>query len=1200
MPFGLNYCCRRVVVFWSWLLLGIGLLGIGSSPLLAQEPVPPEVPAAKETPLREQTIYIPYSKLRSMFEKEGRGVFLAYEKFQELWNAAQAATRKLDEIKPPLGALITESESQATVQKDVVQVAAQIKIDILTEGWHEIPLRLTDAAIREAKVKDEAAKIIFVPEQGYKLLIEKKGKEPEQILLSLVYCKAFSKGAGTNSVQFDAPQAPVNRWQITISEPGIKVLVQPSLATNDSSAEIKNSDAVKDPAEMKDAPKETKVEAFVGAAPQVRIDWNPKAEGAAGQMALTTVQVRQEVVIEEGVMQTKAYLAFDISRADLQELTVEVPEGQNVVNVFDPNVQKWEKKVAGEVQTLTIKLFQPARGKQNVTIEMEKFGDDKEMAEDMGRKDFQAPDIKVLNVARQQGIVVARLASSLRGEVTTRNALLQIDAADLPAPLAGQDWPFAYRYAAHPYSLTISAEKVRPQIEVDELVEVYLEPQQTTFDLLAIYNIQKAGVFQLELQVPEAFEVRQVLGREVAGAAAVVVDSHHVDEVLLADGKKAKTKLVVNLARKALGRVALWVELQRRQEDANLQTPTGKKSVLDLTIPRVATAKLLRTTGRLMVYAPESLRINPTETKGLRAIAMSEAAQGIESTRGGRFAETRPFLAFAYTQEPAQLQVDAERRQPFITAEQLLFVQVESGVAKYEVTFNYNILYSGVKTLRMDVPAALYEQKELRLPPGAMKEKKLQPQPADVAQGDVALELSSDAEFLGPNVIKFVGERKLAEMQVGQSVGIELPVLRPRGIDRHTGKIAAAKGETIDLGVEGIPEGLRPIDPQRDLSVANLPAVPSRAFEFTDDWTLKIVASRYELEDVKRTSIDRAFVRMAVTRGDETTVQCLYRLRSAKQRVAIILPKVVGAGSAFDRQPLRVNNIPVPLEKDQNQFYIPLTGHTADEYVLVELRYTLPNYQSKLVLPEFPENPAVQQVFLAAFLPDERKLLGIRGTWSEEDDWRQSRSYGSAAGHSDDQLLAWVRSDVPNSQGLENFPTQGTRYLYSALRPGTGPAGVLTLIAVHKYVLWTAIVLLVAGVGLALTWRPMCNRMWWLGALVVGVVLSSLFFPTFAQAVLNDVLWWSLALVLLGWTLHFFAWALPMVANWMTARMARAAAVATAVAAAARASTAGTTSAAPLPAEIEFKDAQSGESHPPTTSSFTKGHTDEGKEGGIN
>ena len=31
----------------------------------------------------------------------------------------------------------------------------------------------------------------------------------------------------------------------------------------------------------------------------------------------------------------------------------------HVVNVFDPNVQKWEKQTEGPLQTLTITLFQP-------------------------------------------------------------------------------------------------------------------------------------------------------------------------------------------------------------------------------------------------------------------------------------------------------------------------------------------------------------------------------------------------------------------------------------------------------------------------------------------------------------------------------------------------------------------------------------------------------------------------------------------------------------------------------------------------------------------------------------------------------------------------------------------------------------------------------------------------------------------------
>ena len=39
--------------------------------------------------IREQTIYIPYSKLKKVFEQQGRGVFVPYEKFQELWRQAQ-------------------------------------------------------------------------------------------------------------------------------------------------------------------------------------------------------------------------------------------------------------------------------------------------------------------------------------------------------------------------------------------------------------------------------------------------------------------------------------------------------------------------------------------------------------------------------------------------------------------------------------------------------------------------------------------------------------------------------------------------------------------------------------------------------------------------------------------------------------------------------------------------------------------------------------------------------------------------------------------------------------------------------------------------------------------------------------------------------------------------------------------------------
>ena len=67
----------------------------------------------------------------------------------------------------------------------------------------------------------------------------------------------------------------------------------------------------------------------------------------------------------------------------------------------------------------------------------------------------------------------------------------------------------------------------------------------------------------------------------------MAVDSHHVDEVVVDPAKpeaKAKTRLVVNLSRKAIGKVALWVELQQRQERKELLTPTAKTTAIDVNL----------------------------------------------------------------------------------------------------------------------------------------------------------------------------------------------------------------------------------------------------------------------------------------------------------------------------------------------------------------------------------------------------------------------------------------------------------------------------------------------------------------------------------------------------------------------------------------------------------------------------------------
>jgi hypothetical protein len=1106
---------------------------------LAAEKPAPDADKKASRDLREQDIYIPYEKLRQVFEKHGRGVFLPYEKFEELWKAARDNTQPPGEVKAPVDALITEIENEATVSKDVVTVSARLKIDVLTEGWHEVPLCLGDAAITRAVLHDQPARILGGGGADYRLLIEKKGKQPEQIELLLEFAKAISRAPGQNSVSFQVPRAPVSRWRVRIPQSGVKVTLYPLLAATEvppeksavpAKAEAKpenKPDATPEKKPEKPSPaaaaddkakeppktEETVILAFVGATPNVRIEWTPKAEGATGLAALASVQTEQQVSINEGVIRTHAHLTYTISRAELGQLVIEVPADQKVVNLFDANVRQWSVKppAAGStVQEITAQLFEPAKQSQQLTIELEKLLGEKQ------RETLRPPLIKALDVGRQQGVVVVQVAAGLRAEATRANGLLQIDAGELPAALAGTPWTFSYRYAAVPYELELAVEPLEPRITVESLVTARLEPERLTVDLTAIYNIQRSGVFKLEWDVPAGYDVRQVRGAAIDGASEVQVESHRLE------GAK-KTRLVVNLARRAIGRVALAIRLEKELPEANLLSPTVKAADIVLPLPQVAPGGAEQSTGRLAIYAPESLQVNPGVTKGLRSISFKEVLEGTQQRPAQAPPQGRMVLAFAYTQEPATLHLAAQRRKPQVTIRQLLVARIEEGVIKYQDTFYYNVQYSGVKSLRIDVPADLAAALRNNTP--AVRDKLIDPPPPKLANDYVAWSFSGEAELFGEGRIELVWEKKIEKLDVGRHTELSVPRLVPRDVDRAWGQIVLAKAETLDVQEAAEPTGLRPIDPQHDLMAEVTGA--ARAFEFHDDWKLPVAITRHELEEVKRTSIDRAVVRMVVTPAHEITVQALYRMRSARQRLTLVLPEHL----PFDSDPLRINGQPKALEHGKpGEYFIPLTSSSPDEPFLLELRYTVRGDGRQLDLPSFPgdgadqQQTAVQKIFLYVYRPQNETLLGTRGPWSEEYSWELAPSLAWEPLPRLDDLgrVAWVQEQVKLSGGADAFPTDGTLWAFSSLRPDDPPAGSLRMVAVDRRGLAAAVFVLIVLGGVLLLPAGRGPRSLAVGGLIVALVLCGVFLPTFSLQVLNGTLAAAILVVLVLWTVSCF------------------------------------------------------------------------------
>ncbi|MBI2477160.1 MAG: hypothetical protein HYV60_00420, partial [Planctomycetia bacterium] len=283
-----------------------------------------------------------------------------------------------------------------------------------------------------------------------------------------------------------------------------------------------------------------------------------------------------------------------------------------------------------------------------------------------------------------------------------------------------------------------------------------------------------------------------------------------------------------------------------------------------------------------------------------------------------------------------------------------------------------------------------------------------------------------------------------------------------------------------------------------------------------------MTTTRYELEEVKRTSIERALVRMVVTRSERVSVQALYRIRSAVQRLAVTLP----AESEFDNDPLYINGEPKSLEHgEQNQLFIPLVNQNPETPFVLELRYTVPGDQRQLDLPTFPgqeglqTEPAMQKVELSVYLPNEMALLDAKGPWTnQQGDWYSKLNRLPGHRLSDEHLLAWVTEGVGmQSQHATTFAVDGRLYSFTTLRPAPPPNGSLRLVAWDARALNLLVLGSMALVGLVFVRRSARSKLIALAIIMVGLVIVGVFAPTFAMQLIDGYLLLAIVVVLLAW-----------------------------------------------------------------------------------
>ncbi|MFT5467991.1 MAG: hypothetical protein ACI8UO_003099 [Verrucomicrobiales bacterium] len=797
-----------------------------STPPAAAPEADPEKPDPR--PTIERTVYLPYDDLEKIFEKEGRGVFLPYKEFLELWN--QLNLKDEDEAaKPPADGVVKSAGYVATVEGTGDQQVMIVKVDLEIEsfkedGWASVPLRNVGMNIAEAETGE--AKLELLAEGGHRVLLPKAGVYK----LELKLFEPITRTNGERATQLHLPLAPISKFVASIPETGWDFNLGENIAYT----------AV-------DEGGKTRLEFFFGHRGVVDLKWRKESE----ESKLTPLLFAETNIISRvipGAMQTTVDLDYRILRAGVDSFEITVPKPHEVLSVDGANIKEWTvADEAGDARQLLVTLHTPARENYKLKLTLETGLVSLPV-------DIEAPAVQAQNAVRQSGSVSLTAAAELEVEITATDGLTQQATGAAAGNDAGTQTNLgSYRFLRAPYKMALNVKKAAPVVLVDSATTVTVEPDLTNLLTTFNYEVKRVGLFETTIALPPEFSNIDV----TAGNGTHVIE----DFTVAPDGSSVDIRFTQQL----LGafQFQLTGRAQRDEEDTPLIVPVFEPQNVE------------RHDAKVGLAIHSSLEPTTDEQGGLR----NEELRALQTCVVIRNPATTPLtLGFSYrgSVEPAEISFRVKESQ--VSGEVRTLVDIQEQVIRYHWWIDYEILYAGVDELVVKLPASIAE--DLR-PPASSRFKEIDRDFQLPVDPDADPAAAEDDEFvfwafrlldkqLGAYRIEFTLDVTNSGLQT-----VEVPEISLIGIHRETGQIAVTKGANLELGQE-IAIGLETIDPRElkaDLSREGV----LKAFKYRKHpISLTLPASKNDFMQVPTIVITYADVTSVVSSDAGITTEMVY------------------------------------------------------------------------------------------------------------------------------------------------------------------------------------------------------------------------------------------------------------------------------------------------------------------------------------
>lgn len=410
------------------------------------------------------------------------------------------------------------------------------------------------------------------------------------------------------------------------------------------------------------------VEAVFAPGEPALFTWRPLERQAAREEAWFYARDVALATATPGLLQVSHEVRLQIAQGQVDRVTVSIAPGQTVTSVNGPAIGAWRFDPASH--RLEIRLSQPATGSCVVNLVTQS-------ASAAVPYDVRLEPVVVEQARDQHSVVGLAAEPSVYVRLDRHPAVLNVqdytrDAAELIRTVPGfaaEQISQAFRFEPNDPVVTGRVMAVQSEIRSQETARFNVEDDRLVYNGLWGIEIAKAGRFDVDLLMPEGFDIDALEADEVS----------HWDEAVEAGQRCTR----VHFKRRLTGAVQLRLTLSR----SLAEIPDR------VIVPRVTVVGSLKHSGRVLIGSVQGTRLSVAWRQGVSEVNPAELGQ---SGQG--------FLAFQFLRPDWGLELQTEQIQARVTVQSLHVARVTDGLVRHQHSLRYRLYHAGTKTFALTLP----------------------------------------------------------------------------------------------------------------------------------------------------------------------------------------------------------------------------------------------------------------------------------------------------------------------------------------------------------------------------------------------------------------------------------------------------------------------------------------------------------------